>query len=135
MLAANCANIQGAAMAANKVEENAVAEQKGGDEQQAVLGQDRGLTDAANSNAYPFASSISVQSNSANRRQCFNCGVVSTPLWRRDAQGLCLCNSCGLFQRINPGQSRWLNNPKKNQVGEVTGGGLRHMHFRIPNLI
>ncbi|ESN96650.1 hypothetical protein HELRODRAFT_147055, partial [Helobdella robusta] len=41
-------------------------------------------------------------------RACSNCGTTSTPMWRRDSEGRCICNACGLYERANNGQKRSL---------------------------
>lgn len=33
--------------------------------------------------------------------QCTNCNTTTTPLWRRNPQGLALCNACGLFLKLH----------------------------------
>ncbi|KAI9515456.1 hypothetical protein NQZ68_024959 [Dissostichus eleginoides] len=35
------------------------------------------------------------------QRVCVSCGTSSAPLWRRDAAGRHLCNTCGLRQKPN----------------------------------
>ena len=47
----------------------------------------------------------------AGARECFNCGCMSSPVWRRDAAGHLLCNACGLYLNMN-GKHRLLVKPK-----------------------
>ncbi|KAI8090996.1 uncharacterized protein B0P05DRAFT_438108, partial [Gilbertella persicaria] len=32
---------------------------------------------------------------------CTNCETTNTPLWRRNSEGLPLCNACGLFLKLH----------------------------------
>ncbi|CAG8441918.1 6490_t:CDS:2 [Ambispora leptoticha] len=41
------------------------------------------------------------KTHSSGDQQCFNCGVTSTPLWRRSANDELLCNACGLYLKLH----------------------------------
>ncbi|KAG0203828.1 hypothetical protein BGX28_004033 [Mortierella sp. GBA30] len=85
--------------------------------------------------------------------QCTNCNTLKTPLWRRDQNGLPLCNACGLFLKLH-GRTRPLSlktdvikkrnrggaNSKVNKVAEqkaskplfiITGHQIPHPHIRL----
>ncbi|ORX88181.1 hypothetical protein K493DRAFT_319562 [Basidiobolus meristosporus CBS 931.73] len=54
----------------------------------------------------PLSSSSSASSgnssiNNDSKLSCKNCGVTSTPLWRRSANDELLCNACGLYLKLH----------------------------------
>ena len=62
-----------------------------------------------------LASCSTLPEPTKDTRQCVNCGVANTPLWRRDPAGNYLCNACGLYHKMN-GTSRPLVKPKNTRV-------------------
>eukprot|EP01134_Creolimax_fragrantissima_P004656 CFRG4656T1 len=52
---------------------------------------------------------------------CINCKTLKSPLWRRDLQGNCLCNACGLYHKAH-GTHR----PLKRAMGSFVRTSASH---------
>jgi len=73
--------------------------------------------------SFPYSFNKSAEkAKPKDSRQCVNCGVTNTPLWRRDNTGNYLCNACGLYHKMN-GTNRPLVKPKNSRVSSCRREG------------
>ncbi|KAI7865611.1 hypothetical protein BDF14DRAFT_1699692, partial [Spinellus fusiger] len=64
------------------------------------------------------SAAISDSGNQTTTTSCSNCGITSTPLWRRSPLGETICNACGLYLKArNTTRPPWL---KRNSSKSAT---------------
>ncbi|KAG2229276.1 hypothetical protein BDF21DRAFT_106614 [Thamnidium elegans] len=56
---------------------------------------------SSNSEIDDYDSGNTQEKSETSHTICSNCGTDKTPLWRRDIEGLPLCNACGLYLKLH----------------------------------
>ncbi|RKP09364.1 iron transporter biosynthesis regulating transcription factor, partial [Thamnocephalis sphaerospora] len=66
---------------------------------------------------------------------CRNCGVTSTPLWRRSANDELLCNACGLYLKLHNMARPKVLKPQRKESKAGAGSGANSNHSKQGKMV